>query len=276
MKEKRYVSTKEGFLYTIELDFISIDEARFNNFTGYLTKGLITSLIQGIDIRLSKDLEFWRGIKPYSVSPLMRNSQMTNINYIRFRKGDRVRIFVSSFEEEIINRVMDAISREPNVKIGDFEFSLKDIKIDKYDLIDFINYQYHKTVLEISFITPTAFSTLYGKENVVFPMPSFLFGNLARLWNENAPKGTQIDIEQFKNWIWDNVSIIQYNTHLEKAILKKQKIISGFVGRVQYRLRSLSKYGAWIWGLARLGELFGVGIKRTIGMGRIRILSGAY
>lgn len=276
VKEKRYISTREGLLYSIELKLISEDNARFTTFTGYLIKGLITSMIQKYDIRLSKDLEIWRGIKPYSVTPIISNVSKKQGDLLKIRANDVIRFRVLSFEEEIINRVMDAISSKKRCKIGDYTFLIEDCVIDRYDLVDFINTQYHTNLLNLEFYTPTAFSTMAMRDNIPFPMPNFLFSNLAKLWNENLPDDAQINLEELTKWIGNNVFISDYKTYIKTIEVKRNRTIKGFQGYVKYKIRSLNNYGAWIWALARLGEIFGTGIKRTIGMGRYRIVNRGY
>ena len=53
----------------------------------------------------------------------------------------------------------------------------------------------------INFVTPTYFNTSMGDYPVRFPIPVILFGNFADLCNDICQEKSEIDRENFLNWV---------------------------------------------------------------------------
>jgi len=144
--------------------------------------------------------------------------------------------------------------------------------------------------LTLEFASLTTFSrgnpkTGYGANQVMLPLPQFVFQNLARRWQDIAPpelagvvQSAELD-EYLQN---DGIIIVDYNlkAHHVHFTTHQQR---GFVGTCTYQLRRAREFSEapsgespltlrqQLYLLANLAFYSGIGYKTAMGLGRARI-----
>lgn len=116
------------------------------------------------------------------------------------------------------------------------------------------------------FLSPTSFRR--QGQQLLFPLPELIFGNLLNRWNQlSSFPFEKIDVEEF-----GRIMISQYNLSTEMIKFSNYKVI-GFKGKVLYSFpRNLS---ADLILLIKTMILFapyaGVGYKTSMGMGQVKV-----
>ncbi len=148
--------------------------------------------------------------------------------------------------------------------------------------------------LEFSSLTTfsrTSIRTGYGTHHALLPLPSYVFPNLARRWEEAAPPELvalvqRQAIEDYAQQ--DGVIISDYDLQ-PHSVHFTTHIQTGFLGRCTYALREHSSSPSQVpneegeqepslslrqqlWLLAHLAFYSGIGYKTSMGMGRARII----
>lgn len=133
------------------------------------------------------------------------------------------------------------------------------------------NNTYNDIEIRLEFKSPTAFKRI----NIayLFPEPRLVFGSLLKKWNEYSPY-------QVQNSIMDNIEndVIVSGYKLQTKALhyrnkNKEYIVKGFVGIVDYKIRSRNEEIIKTINLLSDFAIFsGVGHKTPMGMGQTRRL----
>jgi CRISPR/Cas system endoribonuclease Cas6 (RAMP superfamily) len=102
---------------------------------------------------------------------------------------------------------------------------------------------------------------------LLFPDPRYVYGSLARTWNQNAPPQVKVDAQELHDWIEQHVYIRKYRLQTQEIDVGKQVTLAGFVGNLEYLVNSAEGYALWINILSRYAVTANTGAKRTSGMG---------
>lgn len=120
---------------------------------------------------------------------------------------------------------------------------------------------------ELSFFTPTAF-----KRNgiyVFYPDIRLIFQSLMNKFNVSVNEELVYDSELL-DWIEQEIELVNYSLSSTRFPLEKVKIPS-FMGNLTIRLKKNNNVRKLIGILLAFGEYSGVGIKCSVGMGKIKV-----
>ncbi|MFQ6055517.1 MAG: CRISPR-associated endoribonuclease Cas6 [Methanosarcinales archaeon] len=239
------------------------------------------NILKETDAEFATDLHNKRRFKPFTVSPLqIKVFKKNGQNMIKqgskgwfritFLQDDLFGFFTKYFLE--INK--DEIRLEDNTfKISAiYATNSKDNEWSGYRTYEEIyNNTYNDIEIRLEFKSPTAFK----RKNIayLFPEPRLVFGSLLKKWNKYSPY-------QVQNSIMDNIEndVIVSRYKLQTKALhyrnkNKEYIVKGFVGIVDYKIRSRNEEIIKTINLLSDFAIFsGVGYKTPMGMGQTRRL----
>jgi CRISPR-associated endoribonuclease Cas6 len=144
-----------------------------------------------------------------------------------------------------------------------------------------------EATLTLEFASLTTFSrgnhkTGYGAHAALFPLPQYVFFNLATRWSEIAPPelADVVQPERLEQYLQeDGVVITDYDLHPHHVHFTTHQQ-PGFLGTCTYQLRGPDEYTTpeapltlrqQIYLLAQLAFYSGVGYKTAMGMGQTRL-----
>ena len=118
----------------------------------------------------------------------------------------------------------------------------------------------------LEFASPTAFKS--AGMTVPIPLPSLVFGSLAKRWNSFSPTPLDPEMRAFSDGY---VAISRYRLESRPVEQKQTGLRIGGVGQVTYRALEGDRY--WLGTLQALADyarFSGVGVMTTTGMGQAR------
>ena len=258
---------------------------------GYIFRGVIMKWLSDIKPELVHKLHEFEEIRPYS------------INYIIHKKVPKLDFIIVSYDDEIQDALFqDLITSEKNIiHIGQKDYYISQVRFERINIRDLIDQSNPVKSFNLNFIRPIYFNTSKGDYPVRFPIPILLFGNLAKLWNETAKNTSEIDRDNFLNWVNVHVYVSGYKMKSVRTEIGKPKPVVGGLGNVSYRVVKINKHYykhmlkemnreydykfvnddysgncRWLEILCKLGEYTNVGANRTAGMGVIHYYPGNY
>lgn len=138
---------------------------------------------------------------------------------------------------------------------------------EKTDLIKEFYNSSSKNYISIRFITPTAFKT--GGKYIFYPDLELFFKSLMNKYSQCTEDESFFDDDTLES-IMKNTSIIKYN--LKSVLFSLEGVkIPGFIGIAKIKMTGAETMKRFVRMLLKFGEYSGVGIKCSLGMGRIEL-----
>ncbi len=252
---------------------------------GYVFRGLIMEWLHNIEPKLVHEYHSYGKVRPYSIHSII------------YDKVPKIEFNLITFDNNLKESLLkDIIKQEnPKFKLGQKNYYIGKIYFETINLRKIFDDSKPITSFKIKFITPTYFSTSLGDYPVRFPLPSLLFGNLAKIWNTISERTGDIDTDRFINWINAHVYASFYKLIVKKRLIGKPQPVYGCAGYCNYKVQKINKLFykklleeenreydyeyvnedylnncRWLEILCKIGEYTNVGTNRTAGLGVIR------
>ncbi len=265
-------------LLMIEVDAVAEESGRVNYFTGHLIRGALLHMISKNDPELVSVLHDGKKSRPYSVAPIrlpFRSDQRELLWEIR--PGFIMTFRLCSLSLDVNRRIMEGIFNNwsSSLRIGEVNLKVVGMRFESMSFVDIIRNSTGARIHEFKFLSPTKFEIRSESFPMLFPLPTYLYGGLASLWNKFAPDELHIELDKFMENLKSNVCVTQHAIRTAAARIKGHIPISGFVGRTRYKVaKEASKDLANIVNLlTRFAKFSGVGAKRSFGFGAVNTRS---
>lgn len=270
------IATKD--LLMIEVDAVAEEKGRVNYFTGHLIRGALLHMISRSDPDLVSILHDGQTSRPYSVAPIRLPFRPDQRELLwEIRPGYRMTFRLCSLSYEVNRRIIEGIFNNwsSSLRIGEVNLNLVSVRFESLSFVDIVRNNTGARNHEFKFLSPTKFEIRSESFPMLFPLPTYLFGGLASLWNKFAPEETHIDLDDFIKKLKSNICVTQHAIRTATARIKGHIPITGFVGRARFKTaREAPKDVANIINLlTRFAKFSGVGAKRSFGFGAVNTRS---
>ena len=269
---------------------------RFNRYTGFAIRSLCYNIFREVEA-YDPSIHDINIPKPFSVTPLME------------KDGDIVKARFFEVGKEPYFDIILNIDIVPIKLFRDFFSEGREIRLDENEFIvvgvEILNTQFNKLYkfdgdipekFVLDFYTPTSFRYeivhTYFSETAntftfitnksrytvqhLYPEPKYLIRSILKTLRDiYSIKLEEEDIFEILEYIINGNLLISRINNM-KTIPLRNPPYRGFTGIFEYMFRDISKYGEvanTIYRLIRFGEIFGVGMGRTMGMGRYKVLT---
>ena len=261
----------------VVFDVVSLVTGYLPMFTGHLVQGLFLHTIEKEDPNLSKQLHDVNAIRPYAVIPLhpMGFKKRLKSGMWEIEAGKSYRFGFSILDERLEKTIMDILLSvvDGNLKLGVLDFHVHQINFNKLSMEELLREELKKkhddNIIRFKFLTPAQFKEKAKNYPTILPVPRLVFTNLARIWNTFSE--VRVYLEDFKEWVEKNVYVREYKIVTKEVDIGKAEKIVGFKGHVGFLIKD-EKYKGWLYVLSRFAEFSNVGVKRTRGLGVVRLL----
>lgn len=280
-------------LYALIINVTASADAPLRQSHGRLAHAMFFNIVEQVDPALAALLHAPNSRRPFTVSPLVGFGAPQR-GRLHVRAGQcgwlRVTLFDRLLFETFIAYFLQPGSR-PVVRLAEAHFLVTEIltlaQSDPWAgsttlaaLWD--GWEAETTLpdrLMLEFCTPTSFNRKLGadgqplphRQTVALPLPEFVFGGLATLWDLLTGQETT---DAVRAYALDYMTVGRHQIETVMVDLDNGKRQVGFVGPVTFEL-----LGKWPPALARhiqrladLAFYTGVGSKTTHGMGQVRLL----
>lgn len=242
--------------------------------------GLLLRLVAETDPQLANELHSDSANKPFTASTLMGRfsrerghpvAQPGNLYRVRYT------VLTEALFSALSRTLLDRLIVHDPVAIDGRPFRVTDIEIAPeasagwaqivgYD--ELVRHARTERRIALEFKSPTTFRT--GDQNLLFPLPSSVFGSYARKWRGHAPALLPADLDSF---VQRAVAAERYR--LETAVVSYGKHqFNGFVGECHFRILEDSPVHTLALNVLADFALFaGTGQKTTQGLGQTRRLA---
>jgi len=255
--------------------------------SGFHLRGLFYRLLRKSDPQLASRIHDFRGLAPFSVSPLLQLHP--GASYFR----------ITSFTTRLTNALLESLKNCSEIELMGKTLHVTELSYSRIDTDKLLREADEFTGYELEFISPTCFRRPcpYIPLHVLgifarimgfmkqpksayryypLPDPILMLRNLKRQWEQYT--GTTIRSKRFTRWLEEGgvalSGVDKIRTH--RFIHKKRKVFAvGFTGKARISLpeNTFKREEAKIVNaLLRLGENTQVGINRTAGFGLYKIV----
>jgi CRISPR-associated endoribonuclease Cas6 len=230
-----------------------------------------------IDAGLVAALHDEDGPKPLTCSGV-RGAPITR-NSVRFRRGERYAVRITGINGAV-SQALDACllaNRPQTWELEHHPFQVADVICDpaldpwsgraRYEDLAAAAMLAAGPIaptVTLEFVSPTAFKS--ADMTAPIPLPSLVFGSLAKRWNSFSPAPLDPELRAFSDAY---VAIARYRLESRPVEQKQAGLRIGGVGRVTYRALEGDRY--WLGALqtlAAFARFSGVGVMTTTGMGQ--------
>lgn len=256
------------------------DTSALGDTLGRSLHGLLLRLVAEADPRLANELHSDSSNKPFTVSTLQGRFIREKGRTIA-QPGSLYRVRYTVLNEGLFNALsrtlLGKLVVRSSVAIDGSPFRVADIviapeasagwaQIIGYD--ELVRQARTERRIALEFKSPTTFRT--GDQNLLFPLPSSVFGSYARKWREHAQASLPADLELF---VQRAVAAERYR--LETAVVSYGRHqFNGFVGECHFRILEDSlEHTRALNVLADFALFSGTGQKTTQGLGQTRRLA---
>ena len=230
-------------------------------FPGELVRGMFLDVIASKDPKLATYLHDYPKIKPYAIKPLAptnKRKRVKNNSWV-IRKGDLFKLSFSILIDNLIEKVEQILIDLDNFTLANVKFSVVEPPNIKKQLYQSFKAREIKAFL-LDFRTPVAFKAIEEKYINPFPEPSRILRSMIRIYS--AFSGEEEPVKPP-----DSIEVMGYRIKTREIFSMGLKFI-GSEGWVLYRVigesKDLSK-------LLQLAPFSNIGIKRTLGLGVLRV-----
>ena len=239
--------------------------------------GLLLRLLSQTDPQLADALHSDVSPKPFTVSTL-RGRLVQQYGNLCAVPDERYRVRYTVLTNETFNALgrvlLGKLAEQEAVEIDGKPFVLEDIVVDSEQSDGWARLATEQDLLTeaspadrvtLRFASPTTFHT--GDMNLLFPLPTSVFGSLARKWEAFCATALPANLDDF---IVGQVAAERYELETQVVSYGGHQF-NGFVGDCQFRLLHKDPvYCRAINALAGFALFAGVGQKTTQGLGQTR------
>lgn len=125
--------------------------------------------------------------------------------------------------------------------------------------------------IEIQLLTPTAFKTKGDYYNL--PDLRFLFQSLMKKYNAIFEGSEQIDLDLLDE-ILKNTKLVDFSIYARRYYIHRS-FIQGCIGKLTIYCKGSQTIVNYINTLLRFAEYAGIGVKTSLGMGAVKLLTGS-
>ncbi len=261
-------------LLNIEFKVVPLESGNINYFSGHLIRGAFLAMLAEQNERLVTELHDGKAVKPYSIAPVaLRFKGDKREKLYRVVPGKPLYFRLSSLSRDVSMMLMRTAltSQDRIVKIGETNCIVDGIRFSTQDYAGLARADSISSRYKFIFLSPTLFEIRSETFPMLFPLPSYVFGSLASLWNRFAPEELHLDMDRTMEQLKSVVVATQHNIHTTQVRIKGHIPISGYVGTVMYKIaREASSEARRIFTLlSRWAPFSGVGAKRSFGFGAV-------
>jgi CRISPR-associated endoribonuclease Cas6 len=243
--------------------------------------GLLLRLISQTDPHLANALHSDLSPKPFTVSSL-RGRLVHHYGALCAVPEERYRVRYTVLTDETFNALghvlLGKLAEQAPVEIDGKVFALEGISVDPEQSEGWARVASEQALLAeappvdrvtLRFSSPTTFRT--GDMNLLFPLPTSVFGSLARKWAAFCATALPANLDEF---LLEQVAAERYELATQVVHYGGHQF-NGFVGDCQFRLLHKDPlYGRALNALAGFALFAGIGQKTTQGLGQARRLEG--
>ncbi len=273
-------------LYALVIKLTAANTATINGTQGHLCHAAFYNIMKTVDPATAAILHDSTSRKPFTISQLQGFGRHQR-GKLPIRTGQtghiRVTLLDPTLFQTFIAYFLDGTKR-PTIRLNAAEFVISEIlntptshKRAGYTSLDHLRDHWQQTTLtpqhhaiDLRFASPTTYRMYdrpYRAYEVV-PNPTYIFGNLARRWDQLTGEETA---ETTREYAAQNIIVTRHRTHTEMYKLRHAQQV-GFMGHVQFELKDRADENSvrHINRLADLAFYTGSGSKTTHGMGQLR------
>jgi len=242
--------------------------------------GLLLRLISQTDPHLADALHSDISPKPFTAS-MLRGRLVHQGGNLCATPDQRYRVRYTVLTDETFNALghvlLGKLAGQEPVEIDGKPFVLEDIVVDAERSEGWARLATEQELLAeaapadrvtLRFGSPTTFRT--GDMNLLFPLPTSVFGSLARKWEAFCAAALPANLDSF---LFDHVAAERYELETQVVHYGGHQF-NGFVGDCQFRLLHPDPlYSRTVAVLADFALFAGVGQKTTQGLGQTRRVS---
>ncbi len=279
----------------IKLTFVLYPEDRrikpYEHPYGYIFRGVIMKWLHEIKPDLVHVFHEREKIRPYSINFII-NEKIPKLDFI-------LTIYNDNMNDALLNDIIS--SKKNSLVLGQKQYNISKIGFERIDLRNLIEQARPIKLFRIRFFRPVYFNTSMGDFPMRFPIPIIMFGNLSRIWNNIMNGESEIELEEFQDWVNAHVYVSSYKMRTVQSEIGKPKPVVGGIGNVSYTVSKINrKYYVhllerldknydyehvnqdfedkcrWLDILCKLGEYTNVGANRTAAMGVMKYFPKRY
>lgn len=263
-------------LLNIEFDITPSEKGRVNKFTGHLIRGAFLNLLKQVDPDVVNRLHDGRSMRPYSIAPVRFSREARMSKHLwRLRPGQKLTFRLSSLSKEVNTSLLEAVmklSNEP-VRIGYTHCDLVGVRYETASFTELVKQVGNSRRFIYHFLSPTKFEIRAQTFPMLFPIPTYMFGSLGKLWNKFAPESAHIDIDDVIDDIKSNVCVVGHRIKTVRVRIKSNIPITGFIGKTWFKVarEAQEKTRSVAALLSSFAPFAGVGAKRSFGCGAVDV-----
>ena len=230
-----------------------------------------------LDYALQQILHYSQQLNRRAGNNRFRNS--TKFKESRNSKVEKITYIISSLNDNISRTLLDFILKQQDstVQYAMQKAIITQVEIKQKSLKDLVETAKELPNFSIRFLSPTAFSIRGRKSTMRFPLPEYLFPNLAKLW-DSVFAGSELAVPpDFFEWVSQNVSVSSYKMKTHAWSMGKEIKFAGAMGWIKYINEDVENpMGKWLDILTRFGEDMNTGNGRTAGFGHFKRIESKY
>ncbi len=254
----------------IRLELLAEREVELPRFTGYVSRGLLLTMLRRMDPGESGRLHEAETRKPYSVTPLrFRARRRTEKGYI-LDPSAPCGVEFRFMEDEPARMLLDYFAGRDSVLIYDTEFKVASITLDSASYEELAASEPAGS-FRLVFRSPTYLSSAGSRWDLLYPDPIQLFTGLLRLW-DSFTEGRRYGpggLEEYRGWLRAHAGVTQHLLRTRLAEMARKRAV-GFTGWATYALDASDEWNRLTVTLARFAEYSNVGGNRTGGFGEVK------
>jgi CRISPR-associated endoribonuclease Cas6 len=254
----------------IKLELIAEKEVELPRFTGYVSRGLLLTMLRRIEPTTSDRLHVPNASKPYSVTPIRFRSQRKTPKGYLLDPSIPARVEFRFLSDEPVRRLLDYFADRAGVLVYDTEFKVASITIGSATYEELESSE-PTDAFRLLFRSPTYLSAMGSRFDILYPDPIQLFTSLLRLWDifttgrKYGPEG----LEEYREWLRAHAGVTQHALRTRLAEMARKRAV-GFTGWATYSLDTDDDWNRLTVTLARFAEYSNIGGNRTGGFGEIK------
>ena len=229
------------------------------NKTGTVPRAIFLKWLREYDASVSETLHDENKMKIYSVSNISLVSKHTYKMTFYIRASP-------------LSAIYDKILPQKNtIQINRMECPIIEKKIAELPIPTTFGKVEKETYIQLNILTPIIFSS-NSKKYKVDPLMNHvkIWGNLLRTWETLGGELEENYTDAFIQALRTNLNCYNYNIRTVKCYIKQNNYTIGVVGKITFFIEQSENLDGIIE-LTRLGEIWGIGSKRSRGFGRIQL-----
>lgn len=195
----------------VKLELIAEKEVELPRFTGYVSRGLLLTMLRRVEPSTSDLLHIPNAPKPYSVTPIrFRSLRRTQKGYL-LDPSAPARVEFRFLSDDPVRRLLDYFADRAGVLVYDTEFKVASITIGSAAYEELEDSEPVGS-FRLLFRSPTYLSSMGSRFDLLYPDPAQLFTSLLRLWDvfttgrKYGPGG----LEEYRDWLRAHAGITQH------------------------------------------------------------------